>query len=505
LRNDRRAILALGLAFIALWIVYGVPLQNLAYDPSFYYAHIRSPVIDGDLDFANESIPQELVATKTRTGLVPSLWSAGPGLAWSPFFLAAHLLTLSANSVGIPLPADGYSPLYLTLVALGSAFIGWLGVVCCYALARTVAEPMPSLIAALSAWIATPLFFFMFRIPLYAHAPTVALIAAAMLVWLHVLKNPYNLWRWFLLGLLIGLAALMRWQNALFAVLVPFALPLQDRKASHFWPDNLRRIALAAIGALIGFSPQVAVWQRLYGQPFALPQGGDFFHWLSPAIFPILLGSNRGVFVWMPIALIGLLGLAAYTRGNPRAGGALFLVAALETYLNSVAGDWWGGGGFGPRRFDWLIPMLALGLATLLQRHWRQRVLRSALMVVCAASVFLHLALAQAYYYRILPNGQPFPIAEYDHGLPLPAGFFSEVVVGTIMHPGFLVQVSSSIWSKATPMLESVLRAARGAIFDAQFAASLLAALMAVVLIAGTIWLLDRILNRWNRRPPPII
>ena len=49
------AIAVLAFAFVCLWAAYGVPLQNLIYDPSFYYAHVRSPLIDHDLDFANEA------------------------------------------------------------------------------------------------------------------------------------------------------------------------------------------------------------------------------------------------------------------------------------------------------------------------------------------------------------------------------------------------------------------------------------------------------------------
>src|SRR6187402_3385991 len=78
---ESRAVLAiLGCTFVVFWLLYGVPLQNLSWDPSLYYAHVRSPLIDGDLDFRNDGLPSELVASHTRTGLAPSIWSAGPAL-----------------------------------------------------------------------------------------------------------------------------------------------------------------------------------------------------------------------------------------------------------------------------------------------------------------------------------------------------------------------------------------------------------------------------------------
>jgi hypothetical protein len=101
---ELRAVLAiLGCIFLVLWLLYGVPLQNLSWDPSLYYAHVRSPLIDGDLDFRNDGLPPSLVAWHTRTGLALSIWSAGPALVWAPFFLLAHAATLAGRAISLPL------------------------------------------------------------------------------------------------------------------------------------------------------------------------------------------------------------------------------------------------------------------------------------------------------------------------------------------------------------------------------------------------------------------
>lgn len=76
---DRRALAILATVFVALWVLYGVPLQDRNFDPSFYYAHIASPVIDGDLDFADDGQPDFLLG-RSPTGLTTSIWSAGPAV-----------------------------------------------------------------------------------------------------------------------------------------------------------------------------------------------------------------------------------------------------------------------------------------------------------------------------------------------------------------------------------------------------------------------------------------
>ncbi len=484
----QKAIAVLAFAFVCLWAAYGVPLQNLIYDPSFYYAHVRSPLIDYDLDFANEGMPADLVAYRTKTGLVPSLWSVGPAIVWSPFVLLAHGLSLAAQNMGVPTVSDGYSPIYLTLCALGSAFWGWLGVVACYFLARSVADSGPALLAALAVWLASPLFFFMYRIQLYAHAPTVAFIAATLCVWLYLQRDPVQLWSWLLLGLLIGMATLMRWQNGLFALLVPFVFPARSVHAPQLsWRALLVRLTATACGIAIGFAPQMIVWWRLYGDALSLPQGNSFFHWLQPQLWLVLFGSNRGLFVWQPLTLVGLIGLFMYGWRNRWSGLALLLVAALETYLNSVVTDWWGGGGYGPRRFDWLLPMLAIGVALVFQTNWSQRGWRLAMCLLVGLLVFHQLALAQSYYYRIMPDGQPFPISPYDQGLPLPDGFFASLMLQTLRRPAFLLEVSSSFWGNAPPLWLALVRMAQAAPIDAQAVASCVATLVAV-LVAWSVW-----------------
>ncbi len=470
----RTVFYVLGGTCIALWILYGVPLQNLNWDPSFYYAHVRSPVIDADLDFTNDGQPPFLAATPTRTGLAPSIWSAGPALVWAPFFFLGHTVTLIGRLLGFPLAVDGYGPFYLTFSAVGSVVVGWIGITWCYLIARRIAGPGPSLVSALSAGLASPLFYYMYKNPIMAHAPTVAVVSGVIYIWLRVIDDLDNPGLYFLLGLLIGIAALMRWQNGLFALIVPFALRI-DRGQDGWLQGIVKRFGLAATGTVLGFMPQMAVWWRLYGAPLALPQGGGFLHWNRPELVLLLFGTNRGLFVWQPVALAGFVGLLAYTKRNRRLGVALVLVTALETYLNSVVRDWWGGGGFGPRRFDWFIPIQALCVGFLLQKIWNRWVWRTLILTLVTGCVMYQLALAQAHYYRVLPENQVFPIPQYDEGSPLSSDFFSQVLFGVLREPSYLVDVKPAIWATTAPPFRVMSALLEGYALDLQAIAICLA------------------------------
>jgi hypothetical protein len=66
--------------------------------------------------------------------------------------------------------------------------------------------------------------------------------------------------------------------------------------------------------------------------------------------------------------LLGLLGLIVAMRGLGAYAAAALGVFGFNTYLNGSLEDWHASAAFGGRRFDIVLPLLALGLAGLLSR-----------------------------------------------------------------------------------------------------------------------------------------
>ena len=104
-------------------------------DDAGHYTYLRSLFFDHDIDFFNE--PYYIHhGTVLDTGYIMNQWKVGPAILWFPFFLLAHGITWVYNLLGFPLTRDGFSFVYFSSTALGSATYVWLGLILNYWILR---------------------------------------------------------------------------------------------------------------------------------------------------------------------------------------------------------------------------------------------------------------------------------------------------------------------------------------------------------------------------------
>jgi Dolichyl-phosphate-mannose-protein mannosyltransferase len=356
LRRDRldrfpRENILLALLPLSLAALYLQP-QRVASDGIFYFAPLRSVVVDHDLDFENEY--RVLGAgpgyfQRTPTGRLPDNYSIGPALVWLPAFLAAHLLAL----LGLYRPT-GFGYPYFTAIATTSALAGFLGVVLVYRLLRAYFEDRVALAASILVWLGTFHAWYMIFEPSMSHALAMATVAAFLLLTHRGIRGERA---FFVAGLAGGLVALVRWQNV---VLLPVALvPILARGEGR---PGARKLAFGAAGFLLAFAPQLLFWKAIYGSFLLVPQGGGYIDWTSPRIQEVLFSSRHGLFSWAPVLWLALTGIPAFVRRAPALGFPLVGSALAALYVNASVTDWWAGASFGSRRFDSALPLFALGL-----------------------------------------------------------------------------------------------------------------------------------------------
>jgi hypothetical protein len=392
---------------------------RLTSDGVDHFVYLRSLWMDGDLDLANDYAQVSPRGTSvdplTPLGRTGNLHPVGPALLWSPLYALADLLARLTGQV-----RDGDGPLYRNAAAVAGLLWGWLGLVLLYDAARRLWGRAPALLATLGLGFGSFLYWYLAWAPTMAHAPAFA--TCAWVVWLlgraptAGVPNRAGLRHAAWLGAACGLAALVRWPNAL-VVLLPLAVIAPRLRQRAAWPGLMREAAVFALTALVAFSPQLVVWRLLYGAFITIPQGAGFLAG-APAIGGVLFSPRHGLFAWSPLLYLGLLGLLPLGRRRPAlACGALLLLAAL-TRLNAGTADWWGGAAFGGRRFDAVLPVLGLGLAAacaFLAEVVRRRPL-TAVAALLACGITWNLLLARQYATGVWDYAGPVAFEQMGHG-----------------------------------------------------------------------------------------
>lgn len=328
-------------------------------DGRYYYAYLRSAVVDHNLDFRNEfehfSCPLEL----TQTGKIANKFSIGPAFLWSPFFLTTHLLLRLFN-----FPADGFSHPYQIAVGLAAVFYGILGLWLSFKVVEEYFSPKIALISTFSLWLASNLFFYTAVDPINSHAVSF-FVASAIVFTLTKYSQEGKGRQLVILGLLTGLLAMIRTQDLVF-ILPILAWLLKERQKKIRLAFN--KVSIFLFFVLVGFLPQLGVWQLLYGElknPYLIQ--GETFNWLRPQWLTVLFSSNNGLFYYSPILLLALIGLFLARKRSFLVMGGIFLFL-LQTYVVASWHSWSGGEAYGGRMFISLMPFFIIGLAAFLDR-----------------------------------------------------------------------------------------------------------------------------------------
>ncbi len=416
----RGLLLALLLGLPPLLAQRALPVPRLDADSAEYFALLRSLYCDRDVDLANEYEHFGLLERydkirPTVTGHRRTIFSVGPALLWLPFYAGGDALARASGEV-----EDGYSAWHVRAVACGSLVYVVMGLLLLDVPLRSLVSHRLATASLLLLFYATFLWWYAVYEPVMSHAGSFALSALALrLQWdqRSRLERPRAL----ALGLVLGLAATVRWQNGLLLLLPGLALLGQLLPA-------LRRRAWAPAGALVttglltlaafglGALPQMLAWKAIFGSYLLAdpPHGADFLRLDHPYLWQTFFSSRHGLLYWTPVLWGVALGALAFVRRERWRAALLLVPAVLMSYVNACSGDWWAGGSFSNRRFDSVLPLvapaLALGLAALVSAVRRRPAL--ALGAAGALLTLFNLLFMQQYRRNLVPRDDTLAFAD---------------------------------------------------------------------------------------------
>ncbi len=383
---QRSLILTLGVGVLTFWLSAQTRRDGLVGgDGLAYFLYARSMVVDLDTNLLNdiEAINRRFPASSSVVWAVNDLvridpihetaelpWPIGAGLLHAPFYLVGFLAEcLRASFTGTTPDTYGWIP--QVFFCLGSLVYGWLGFLLTSRLVSRCVPGPTAWIASAAVFLATPAMFYVFFHPSMSHAASFALTAGLMTIWWPAWHDRAQ--RPFLLGTLLGMLAIVRYQNALLGLLLVAVTLRELRRAG--WRSAARFAAIGLLGCALPLGLEAWHLQAFGATPEAtavvengiVRTGFQSLDLSSPHWLSTLTSARHGAFYWSPLLLIATLGLAWSARRTGWARLALAILAANVFLIGSIE-QWWGGSSFGMRYLVECTPFFALGLAVLLPK-----------------------------------------------------------------------------------------------------------------------------------------
>ena len=119
--------------------------RRMVADGFYYYSYVQSFWKDFDLRFENDYrklgiLHRSSLDHVTDTGHRRNIFSVGPAIFWTPFFLLGEVSGRVAAWSGVDVNLHGNGPFHWNAVAIGSLFYGFLAVLLIQSLLRARAK-----------------------------------------------------------------------------------------------------------------------------------------------------------------------------------------------------------------------------------------------------------------------------------------------------------------------------------------------------------------------------
>ncbi|MBI5186413.1 MAG: tetratricopeptide repeat protein [Nitrospinae bacterium] len=371
-------------------------------DDTSWYAYLRSMVIDGDIDFFNEEGYRSR-DNLTSTGYAHNwIYSFGNAIPWLPYFLIGHIITLIYQGLGYPFPANGFSPPYHVLTAIGSSTNVLFGLFLLYLILKRFFSRFASFLAVIVIGFSSFLPFYAFIRSRMGHANEFLCVILFLYLWLVLFEgkreNPYYL----LLGISAGVLAVVRLND------LPIIVIFLCEWGRNCWTDIksgernaanlLKGLVLFMVPIIIMLSPVLIISKILFNNYFSLENAKNtsdstlalsssvqvLFNWFSHfRLGPLLFSADKGLLFASPALILGFAGFFLFIKKHRYIGGVFFIGFLFN--LLQVVTFWSFGVEYGTRYLTPSLPFFAIGLAAVLDRVKS----KTGVIISCLAGIFL--------------------------------------------------------------------------------------------------------------------
>lgn len=286
----------------------------------------------------------------------------GSSILMAPFFLIAHFLALLSDVYD----ANGYTlPYYISVVSAGVFYVAAGLTLLSIFLYKQFKNEFAAVAAPLFILFGSNLLYYGAVEPSMSHAYSFFLISAFIFLCDSVARKP-SILKLVLLGIVMGLIAIVRPVNLVVLSLVPFFL-VSNLDLPTFSIKNGLKPFLAIIPVFLSIVYlQLLAYHWQTGEWIVWAYKGEGFNWDSPEIIKTLFSYKRGLFVYAPVCLLSLLGIYHLWKLSSVKSMTLVTCLTIVIYVVSSWHAWGYGWAYGLRAYVEFLPLFAIPLAAML-------------------------------------------------------------------------------------------------------------------------------------------
>lgn len=371
--NISKTAIAL-LIFICAW--YGKNLDTwgknkvIQNDVIMYYAYLPATFIFNDLNFDfTKDLPADFEGQiwlqTTPIGKPILRMTMGMAILWVPFFLMAHAL---AHILGVS--TLGYSWPYSLSIFVATLFYLFVGLYYLRKILLRYVSEVTTAVTLILVVLATNLMFYVISEPGMTHVYNFGLITAFIYFSLKWVEKP-ELKNTIILGLLAGLIVLIRPVNILVGLFPALIGITSVKQLGDRITGNWKMILVAAGFAFLVFVPQMIYWKAQSGHfLFNSYMDQGKFYFFQPQLINGLFSFRKGWLIYTPVMIFGLAGFFWMRKLLPELFLPALVFVVLNIYVVYSWWCWWYGGCYGSRPMIDMYGIMALPLATFLEKIW---------------------------------------------------------------------------------------------------------------------------------------
>ncbi|MDI9319125.1 MAG: hypothetical protein QM530_01505 [Phycisphaerales bacterium] len=315
------------------------------------------PKIDSQYQVTGGNFYQAIPLEK---GNYTNKYLCGVSILQLPYFLVGHTFAYL-----LAYPPDGFSPPYQYAIMFGAIFWAMIGFVFLRKVLLRYFDDGVTAATLLLIVLCSNLIQYIAIDAAQSHVYIFSLYA--LVLWLTVKWHDKPLFTdAFLIGIVCGLATIAR-PTEMIILFIPLLwgmnTPESKKEKWALVAQHKKQILLCCVGGFIALAPQLFYWHYTTGT--WVYDVGSKWYFFNPW-FRVLVGSEKGWFIYTPIAIAMVLGLFWIKKYPFQKSVITFCV--LNIWIIIAWADWRYGGSYSTRALTQSYPVFALALAAVLNR-----------------------------------------------------------------------------------------------------------------------------------------